>query len=170
MTTEIADANAMTRREFLFYIWVASLVVFTGEVTGLIIWFAIPRFREGEFGGRFTILPDDIPEVNMPPVNNAAGRFWLVQVDSAQENELMYPAPDEGGPRNSENCMFRAANRAGVGQSAGSVYGRRLRRPDAAQSGCHSFDTGGPYDQRSGLGQVDGRFDRKGDPQCGAGP
>ncbi|MCB0012220.1 MAG: hypothetical protein KDE34_09970, partial [Anaerolineales bacterium] len=72
MTTEIADANAMTRREFLFYIWVASLVVFTGEVTGLIIWFAIPRFREGEFGGRFTILPADIPEVNMPPVNNAA--------------------------------------------------------------------------------------------------
>ena len=96
MTTASIDTNGMSRREFLFYIWVASLVVFTGEVTGLIIWFAIPRFREGEFGGRFEVLPGDIPEINAPPVNNAAGRFWLVNVDSEQENELMYPAPDEG--------------------------------------------------------------------------
>ncbi|MCA9985903.1 MAG: Rieske 2Fe-2S domain-containing protein [Anaerolineales bacterium] len=93
-------SSAMTRREFLFYIWIASLAVFTAEVTGLIIWFAIPRFREGEFGGRFNVLPAEVPEVNTPPVSNAAGRFWLVNVDSSvdAENDLMYPAPDESGP------------------------------------------------------------------------
>ena len=92
------NTSAMSRREFLFYIWIASLAVFTAEVTGLIIWFAIPRFREGEFGGRFEVLPTEIPEINVPPVNKPAGRFWLVNVDSDQENDLMYPANDEPAP------------------------------------------------------------------------
>ena len=109
------NTSAMTRREFLFYIWIASLAVFTAEVTGLIIWFAIPRFREGEFGGRFNVLPTDVPEINTPPTNNAAGRFWLVNVDSSTEleNELMYPAPDENAPIKGVAAIYKVCTHLG---------------------------------------------------------
>ena len=107
------NTSAMSRREFLFYIWIASLAVFTAEVTGLIIWFAIPRFREGEFGGRFEVLPTDIPEVNVPPVDNPAGRFWLVNVDSDEENELMYPAEGDGGRLKGVLAIYKVCTHLG---------------------------------------------------------
>src|SRR6185436_5567794 len=40
----------MTRREFLYYIWAASMALFMAETGGAILWFAYPRFRVGEFG------------------------------------------------------------------------------------------------------------------------
>ncbi len=93
-----APKEGINRREFLYYIWGASLALFTAELTGLIIWFAIPRFREGEFGGNFIVSLDALPGVNEPPVANAEGRFWLVNLDTTQPNSLMYSAPDEGEP------------------------------------------------------------------------
>ncbi len=93
-----APKEGISRREFLYYIWGASLALFTAELTGLIIWFAIPRFREGEFGGNFTVSIDNLPGINEPPVANAEGRFWLVNLDTTQPNGLMYPAPDETEP------------------------------------------------------------------------
>ncbi len=57
MASQAASVNeagsGMTRREFLYYIWGASIVLLTAETIGLLIWSLIPRFREGEFGGRF---------------------------------------------------------------------------------------------------------------------
>jgi cytochrome b6-f complex iron-sulfur subunit len=90
-----APKEGINRREFLYYIWGASLALFTAELTGLIIWFAIPRFREGEFGGNFVVSIDALPGINEPPAANAEGRFWLVNLDTGQPNNLMYPAPDE---------------------------------------------------------------------------
>ena len=68
----------MTRREFLYYIWAASMALFLAEAGGAIVWFAIPRFKAGEFGGVFTLDIADVPPVDTGPVAFDAGRFWLV--------------------------------------------------------------------------------------------
>jgi cytochrome b6-f complex iron-sulfur subunit len=67
----------INRREFLFYIWGASIAVLLAQSAGAIIWFALPRFREGQFGGVFPIDPGTLPAVGAPPVGNPTGRFWL---------------------------------------------------------------------------------------------
>lgn len=93
-----SSAAGMSRREFLYYIWGASMALFTAQFTGLFIWFAIPRFREGEFGGSFRLSVAEIPEKNAPPVNRPDGRFWLVNLDSTQPNQRMYQVQDEQNP------------------------------------------------------------------------
>ena len=90
-----AKSGGISRREFLYYIWGASIALYAAQFSGLLIWFLLPRFREGEFGGRFILSIDELPEVNAKPANIPAGRFWLVNLDTRQENELMKKAPDE---------------------------------------------------------------------------
>ena len=68
----------MTRREFLYYIWAASMALFLAETGGAILWFAVPRFKAGEFGGVFTLDVAVVPPVDSGPVAFDAGRFWLV--------------------------------------------------------------------------------------------
>ncbi|MFZ0546713.1 MAG: ubiquinol-cytochrome c reductase iron-sulfur subunit [Candidatus Promineifilaceae bacterium] len=90
-----AGAGGISRREFLYYIWGASMAIFTAEFAGLLVWFMLPRFREGEFGGTFTLPIGDLPEINAAPFNYPDGRFWLVNLDSGQPNERMWQADDE---------------------------------------------------------------------------
>ena len=90
-----ANSGGISRREFLYYIWGASIALYAAQFTGLLIWFLLPRFREGEFGGLFVISVDELPEVNAPPTNVPSGRFWLVNLDTRQPNDLMKKAPDE---------------------------------------------------------------------------
>jgi cytochrome b6-f complex iron-sulfur subunit len=72
---------APSRREFLNYIWMASMVLLAGELTAGLLWFAMPRFKDNEFGGSFAISPDDVPlPVNAPNLNTNA-RFWLSYTD-----------------------------------------------------------------------------------------
>ncbi len=87
-----ASGNGITRREFLYYIWGASIALLTVEAAGLMVWFLIPRFREGEFGGRFLVNVSDVPEINADPRSFPDGRFWLVNLNSNQPNDNMYPA------------------------------------------------------------------------------
>jgi hypothetical protein len=48
------------------------------QSTGLLVWFLIPRFREGEFGGRFWVDVNDLPDVNAPrPISQTAVSGWL---------------------------------------------------------------------------------------------
>ena len=75
-----APTTPMTRREFLYYIWIASMALITAETTGAIIWFAIPRFRTGEFGGVFHLDLSAIPGEDSGPKEFADGRFWLVRL------------------------------------------------------------------------------------------
>ncbi len=90
-----AKGGNISRREFLYYIWGASIALYAAQFSGLLIWFLLPRFREGEFGGKFIISVDQLPEVNAEPVNVPSGRFWLVNLDTTQPNDLMKKAPDE---------------------------------------------------------------------------
>ena len=95
MAEATASAGGVTRREFLYYVWGASIALFLVETTGLIVWFSLPRFQEGEFGGTFTLPVDVLPIDNAPPFNFPEGRFWLANLNSTDPNENMYSAPDE---------------------------------------------------------------------------
>jgi cytochrome b6-f complex iron-sulfur subunit len=70
-----------SRREFLYYIWGASIVMILGQAVAGLLWFSYPRFREGEFGGVFPFNPDDLPPVATPPVSMPSGRFWMTNTD-----------------------------------------------------------------------------------------
>ena len=113
MTTATVQQSALSRREFLYYIWGASLALFSLEFTGLLIWFMLPRFRAGEFGGVFSIALSELPELNAPPVANAEGRFWLVNVDSEAPNELMYRARDEDMPIQGVAAVYKVCTHLG---------------------------------------------------------
>lgn len=82
----------MTRREFLYYIWGASLALFMAETTGAIVWFMLPRFKEGEFGGTFTLDVSEVPPPDSGPKDYPAGRFWLVNIGSKSASDSRQPA------------------------------------------------------------------------------
>jgi cytochrome b6-f complex iron-sulfur subunit len=72
-----------SRREFLYYIWGASIALLLGEATAGIIWFALPRFKEGTFGGIFNYPPEAVPAVpGSAPVNEPVGRFWMSNAEN----------------------------------------------------------------------------------------
>ncbi|MBP7999326.1 MAG: ubiquinol-cytochrome c reductase iron-sulfur subunit [Chloroflexi bacterium] len=93
--TTVPASSGLTRREFLFYIWGASMALFTAEFAGLFVWFALPRFKAGEFGGVFEVPIDSLPTTNDEPAGFSEGRFWLVNLDTSQANNKMYRASDE---------------------------------------------------------------------------
>ncbi len=111
----VSSNGGMTRREFLYYIWGASMALFTAEMTGLILWFAIPRFREGEFGGTFTIPGDTLPSKNAEPVDFPEGRFWLVNLDTTidEGTERMYQAGDEEEPIVGAAAIYKVCTHLG---------------------------------------------------------
>jgi cytochrome b6-f complex iron-sulfur subunit len=94
-----ASGNGITRREFLYYIWGASMALLTVQAAGLMVWFLIPKFREGEFGGLFPVSVDDVPEPNGDPRNFPDGRFWLVNLDTTQPSETMRTTVDGDPPQ-----------------------------------------------------------------------
>ena len=83
MTTQTVPTavmtTSMTRREFLYYVWGASMALFMAEFGGAQLWFALPRFRAGEFGGQFTFPVEQIPPPDAAnPIDFPDGRFWLI--------------------------------------------------------------------------------------------
>lgn len=72
---------APSRREFLFYIWGASIALLLGEASAGLIWFAFPRFKEGEFGGTFTFNPEELPAAGSAPESVPAGRFHVTHTE-----------------------------------------------------------------------------------------
>lgn len=77
-----ADENKerlpVSRREFLNYAWLVSLGFFTVSAAGATYLFALPRFREGEFGGIITVgTVGNLPDISDPPDNYAKTKFWL---------------------------------------------------------------------------------------------
>ncbi len=73
--------GGMTRREFLYYIWGASMAFFLLETAGISILITLPRFRAGQFGGVITTAVTDWPKPNSTPLPNNAGSFWMTTVD-----------------------------------------------------------------------------------------
>lgn len=108
-----AGNNGITRREFLYYIWGASIALVAAQSTGLLVWFLIPKFREGEFGGTFTLPIADVPDVNTSPAGYAEGRFWLSNLDTTQPNELMYPADEDALPIKGVAAIYKVCTHLG---------------------------------------------------------
>lgn len=74
--------DAPTRREFMYYIWGASIALLLGQAGAGLLWFVFPRFREGEFGGVFPFNPADLPPVGAAPEWVAAGRFHVSNTEN----------------------------------------------------------------------------------------
>ena len=71
--------KAMNRREFLTYAWGAALGLLILEVGAGMFGFMYPRFKAGEFGGKFFLGPvSSLPPTDAPPQAETAGKFWLV--------------------------------------------------------------------------------------------
>jgi cytochrome b6-f complex iron-sulfur subunit len=77
MTSE-AIPQKINRREFLNLAWLASLGFLTVNLAGITYLFAMPRFKEGEFGGIFTIgRVSDLPATGSAPLNYPKVKLWL---------------------------------------------------------------------------------------------
>ncbi|MBX3015762.1 MAG: Rieske 2Fe-2S domain-containing protein [Caldilineaceae bacterium] len=74
-------AADMTRREFMTYAWGATLGLLAVEGGLLSYFFMYPRFKAGEFGGKFFLSQSEVPASDAPPVGNAPGKFWLVTTE-----------------------------------------------------------------------------------------
>ncbi len=81
MSEAVAAPTPVNRREFLFYAWAASIALALGGTTGVVVWFAYPIPRKGEFGGTFDIPIAKIPSTDAAPEAHDDGRFWLVNTD-----------------------------------------------------------------------------------------
>jgi cytochrome b6-f complex iron-sulfur subunit len=79
MSSEVkAEKKEINRREFLNYAWLASLGFLLVDFAGVSYLFAMPRFKEGEFGGTFTIGDvSELPTTGSPPVNYPKVKLWL---------------------------------------------------------------------------------------------
>ncbi len=73
---------------------------------GLSLWFALPNFKAGEFGGQFDIGPatDVLPEVNAPPIPYTDGKYWLANLDTEAAN---------GEPRKGIVALFNVCTHLG---------------------------------------------------------
>lgn len=90
--TPTTDSNANevpvstpSRREFLYYIWGASMLMILGQSSVGIIWFMWPLFKEGEFGGVFKLDNTVVPATGDAPNSYPEGRFHITH----PENGLM---------------------------------------------------------------------------------
>lgn len=69
----------MNRREFITYAWAAALGLLTLEGGLATYLFMYPRFRAGEFGGKFEIGPAaSLPPTDVGPQPDTTGKFWLI--------------------------------------------------------------------------------------------
>ena len=80
MTSEekASPVAKVSRRELFSYAWGAAIALFLAEVGGITLIFSLPRFKEGEFGGRFEIgRVDRFDEGSVTLFRE--GRFFLVR-------------------------------------------------------------------------------------------
>ena len=81
----------LSRREFLYYLWGVSMAVAIAGATGATIWFALPRFRAGEFGGVVTVPVGELPPPDSGPQPFTDGRFWLVNIGQQTVDDPRQP-------------------------------------------------------------------------------
>ncbi|MFM8322008.1 MAG: ubiquinol-cytochrome c reductase iron-sulfur subunit [Chloroflexota bacterium] len=73
-----AEKKPINRREFLNFAWLVSLGFLTVNVAGVTYLFSMPRFKEGEFGGMFTVgKVSELPQPGSAPVNFPKVKLWL---------------------------------------------------------------------------------------------
>ena len=77
------EQKKVNRREFLNFAWLVSLGFLTLDVAGLTYLFAMPRFKEGEFGGVITIgTVSDLPDTQAGPENLPKVKMWISNTDA----------------------------------------------------------------------------------------
>lgn len=78
----VTQDQGITRREFLNYIWGASITLFLVQFGVGVYLFSIPRFREGEFGSDFDLgaLDEILPDPDTGPNEFLDAKTWLVNV------------------------------------------------------------------------------------------
>jgi cytochrome b6-f complex iron-sulfur subunit len=87
---DVPSKAEMNRREFLTYAWGGALGFLALQGAGLSFAFMYPRFREGEFGGKFVIGSESaLPPPSSAPQPNSTGKFWLVTTEE-QEPKALY--------------------------------------------------------------------------------
>jgi len=76
------DRATLSRREFLTYAWGTALVLLTAQSAATSYLFLYPRFRAGEFGGKFGLgTATALPGTDAAPLPNSDGKFWLVNTE-----------------------------------------------------------------------------------------
>lgn len=72
----------ISRQEFLNLAWLASLGFLTIDLAGVSYLFALPRFKEGEFGGKITLgKVSELPTTGSAPVNYPKVKLWVSNTD-----------------------------------------------------------------------------------------
>ena len=61
------------------------------EMGGALVWFAFPRFKEGEFGGIINVPIADIPPPDAGPKDFPAARIWLVNIGEGRLSDGRQP-------------------------------------------------------------------------------
>ena len=81
MPEETPTNDKVTRREFIWYAWMSSMALFMAASGGATLAYAYPRFKEGEFGGKFPMgREDEIPDGAV--IASREGKFFLVRLGS----------------------------------------------------------------------------------------
>jgi cytochrome b6-f complex iron-sulfur subunit len=83
-----AAASQMTRRELLTYAWGATMLLLTAEGGLETFKFLYPRFRAGEFGGKFFMKPAQFGDSSTEPEPEVNGKFWMVTTAEGEKKAL----------------------------------------------------------------------------------
>ena len=81
MEEATASSAGISRREFITYAWGAALGLLTVETALMSYFFMYPRFKAGQFGGKFFLPPTEVPPLDAAPKGETAGKFWLVSTE-----------------------------------------------------------------------------------------
>jgi cytochrome b6-f complex iron-sulfur subunit len=78
----VSPGQGVTRREFLNYVWGAAISLFLAQFGVGVYLFALPRFREGEFGSDFDLgkLSEILPAADTAPQNYPDAKTWLINI------------------------------------------------------------------------------------------
>lgn len=99
VSTETANST-LNRRELLAYAWSATLALLTLEAGVASFEFLYPRFRAGEFGGKFLLPPSEAPPPDQAPKPYIDGEFWLITTAENTPKALYVVCPHLG-------CLYK---------------------------------------------------------------
>ena len=85
---EAALRKMYNRRELGTYAWGAAIGLLLAQ-TGLATYqFMYPRFRAGEFGGKFFVSQETLPSHEAAPEGYTDGKFWLVETEEGETKAI----------------------------------------------------------------------------------